>query len=104
MKSIQTLTLIMLLASVTPALRAEGNKLDVQPADTVHSVLEHQVGQVVELRLKAGDKIGGKVEKVSTKLLQLSQLLQEHLRAVQRTPNLLKQLWRGSGLSLPQRT
>ena len=34
----------------------------------------------------------------------LDQVLQEHLRAVQRTPNLLKQLWRGSGLSLPQRT
>ena len=66
---------LLLLTAMIPTSRAEPAKLDLQPADTVQTLLERQVGQVVELRLKAGgDKIGGKVEKVGTKLLYLSQL------------------------------
>ena len=34
----------------------------------------------------------------------LDTVLQSHLRALQRTPNLLKQLWRGSELPFPQST
>ncbi len=74
MHLIRPLILVLLLSSLHPSLRAEGNKLDFQPADTVQTVLERQVGQTVELRLKAGEKIGGKVEKVGAKLVQLSQL------------------------------
>ena len=49
-------------------------KLELQPADTVRAVLERQVGQVVDLRMKSGEKIGGKVEKVGDKLVLLTQL------------------------------
>ena len=48
--------------------------LDLKPDDTMRSVLERQVGQTVDLRMKSGEKIGGKVEKVTDKLAHLSQL------------------------------
>lgn len=49
-------------------------KIDLQEADTMQSILERNIGQVVDLRLKSGEKIGGKVEKVTEKLAHLSQL------------------------------
>ncbi len=50
------------------------SKLAFQPADVPRTVLERQVGQVVELRLKSGEKLGGKVEKVGEQMVHLSQL------------------------------
>ena len=40
----------------------------------MQSVLKQQVGQVVDLRLESGEKLGGKVEKITDKLVLLSQL------------------------------
>ena len=54
-------------------LFAQG-KIDLQTSDTIIGILQKNVGQVVELRMKSGEKIGGKVEKVGDKLVQLSQL------------------------------
>jgi len=54
-------------------LFAQG-KIDLQPSDTILGILQKNVGQVVELRMKSGEKIGGKVEKVGDKLVHLSQL------------------------------
>jgi hypothetical protein len=64
------LTMITLAASSVFAQ----SKLDLQASDTVRSILEHQVGKPVELRMKSGEKIGGKLEKVTDKLIHLSQL------------------------------
>jgi hypothetical protein len=50
------------------------NKIDLQPSDTIISILQRNTGQIVELRMKSGEKIGGKVEKVGDKLVHLSQL------------------------------
>lgn len=50
------------------------SKLALQPNDTIHSVLAEQVGKPVELRMKSGEKISGKLEKVTDKLVHLSQL------------------------------
>jgi hypothetical protein len=50
------------------------SKIDLQPSDTIISILQRNVGQMVELRMKSGEKIGGKVEKVGDKLIHLSQL------------------------------
>jgi hypothetical protein len=50
------------------------NKIDLQTSDTILSILQKNAGQMVELRMKSGDKIGGKVEKVGDKLVHLSQL------------------------------
>ena len=49
-------------------------KIDLQPSDTVLSILQKNIGLTVELRMKSGEKIGGKVEKVGDKLVHISQL------------------------------
>ena len=50
------------------------SKIDLQDSDTILSVLQKNIGQTVELRMKSGEKMGGKVEKVGDKLVHLSQL------------------------------
>ena len=54
-------------------LFAQG-KIDLQTSDTILGILQKNVGQMVELRMKSGEKIAGKVEKVGDKLVHLSQL------------------------------
>src|SRR3954462_8070327 len=54
-------------------LIAQG-KIDLQTGDTILGILQKNVGQVVELRMKSGEKIAGKIEKVGDKLVHLSQL------------------------------
>ena len=49
-------------------------KIDLQTSDTILSILEKNTGQTVELRMKSGEKLGGKVDKVGDKLVHLSQL------------------------------
>ena len=49
-------------------------KIDLQTSDTILGVLQKNVGQVVELRMKSGEKIAGKLEKVGDKLVHLSAL------------------------------
>jgi hypothetical protein len=72
MKSL-SLLIAVALAFVCSDLFAQ-SKIDLQPSDTIISILQRNVGQVVELRMKSGEKIGGKVEKVGDKLVHLSQL------------------------------
>ncbi|MBA3544141.1 MAG: hypothetical protein H0T83_06855 [Chthoniobacterales bacterium] len=62
-----------LITLATPGLFAQSS-LNLQANDTVHSVLARQVGKPVELRMKSGEKISGKLEKVTDKLAHLSQL------------------------------
>jgi hypothetical protein len=50
------------------------SKVDLQESDTILTILQKNTGQTVELRMKSGEKIGGKVEKVGDKLVHLSQL------------------------------
>ena len=54
-------------------LFAQG-KIDLQTSETILGLLQKNVGQVVELRMKSGEKIAGKIEKVGDKLVHLSQL------------------------------
>lgn len=49
-------------------------KIDLKAGDTLQSVLAQEVGSSVELRLKSGEKIAGKVEKVTNKLVHIAQL------------------------------
>ncbi|HEY3661721.1 MAG TPA: hypothetical protein VGL24_01045 [Chthoniobacterales bacterium] len=67
------LSFLTIVALAVPGAFAQ-SKLDLQPNDTLRSVLEHQVGKPVELRMKSGEKMGGKLEKVTDKLVHLSQL------------------------------
>jgi hypothetical protein len=50
------------------------NTIDLQPNDTIQSVLQRQIGQPVELRMKSGEKLGGKLEKLNDKMVHLTQL------------------------------
>lgn len=68
------LTALLLAALLSSFTLASAQGLDVQPNDTMQSVLQHEVGQSVELRMRSGEKIGGKLEKVNVKIAHLTQL------------------------------
>ena len=63
---------LLLLASV--AVRLEQSKLELQPGDTIPAILRRQVGQSVELRLRSGEKLVGKLQKQNDELVHLSAL------------------------------
>lgn len=65
-----SLVIVFLLA--TSAL-AENN-IELQPNDTIQSVLQRQIGQPVEFRMKSGEKLGRKLEKLNEKVAHLTQL------------------------------
>jgi len=50
------------------------DKIDLQPNATVLSILQSSTGKTVELRLQAGEKMGGKVEQVTDNVVHLSHL------------------------------
>lgn len=67
--------LLPVMIIVTVCVTALGQaKVELQATDTMRTVLERQVGQVVDLRLESGEKMGGKIEKVTDKLVHLSAL------------------------------
>ena len=68
-----SLLIAFILALACCDLLAQGT-IDLQTGDTILGILQKNVGQVVELRMKSGEKIGGKIEKVGDKLVHLSQL------------------------------
>ena len=49
-------------------------KPDAPSTDTIISILQKNVGQNIELHLRSGEKIAGKVDKVGNTLIHLSQL------------------------------
>lgn len=63
---------LLLLASVT--VRLEQSKVELQPSDTIPAILGRQVGKSVELRLKSGEKLVGKLQKQNEELVHLSAL------------------------------
>ena len=67
------LVFLAMIAVVNPNAIAQ-TSLDLQANDTIRTVLERQVGKPVELRLKSGEKIAGKLAKVTDRLAHLSQL------------------------------
>ena len=67
-------TLRLLVLAITLTATAFADKLAFDPADTVASILKKQTGPKVELRIKSGEKLGGKVEAVGEKAVHLSAL------------------------------
>ncbi|MEY2550052.1 MAG: hypothetical protein QOG12_196 [Verrucomicrobiota bacterium] len=68
-----SLLIVFLVALASSNLFAQG-KIDLQTSDTILGILQKNLGQVVELRMKSGEKIAGKLEKVGDKLVHLSAL------------------------------
>lgn len=69
----KTLRILALMTTLAAAAVAD-SKVSFEPADTAASVLKRQVGQSVELRLKSGDKLAGKVAAVGDKAVHISAL------------------------------
>ncbi len=69
---------------VTLSVTALANpNIAFEPTDTIASVLKRQIGERVELRLKSGEKLDGKVTAVGEKAAQISALTgQEFFDAV----------------------
>ena len=65
----------LILAAMFAATTAfAGPGLGFTETDTVKTVVERQAGQQVELRLKSGEKISGKVAKVGEKSIHLVEI------------------------------
>ena len=67
----------LLIAFILPFVCSDlfaQTKIELQPSDTILSILQKNAGQTVELRMTSGEKIGGKVERVGDKLVHLSRL------------------------------
>jgi hypothetical protein len=69
MKTLQLLTLL-----VAMALSAQANTLAPAKESTQGTLLQTQVGKQVELRLKSGEKISGKVAFVGDSVVHLTAL------------------------------
>jgi hypothetical protein len=67
------LPVLFLCLGLITNLFAEGS-VELQSNDTMQTVLQRQVGQPVELRMKSGEKVGGKLEKLNEKVVHLTQL------------------------------
>ena len=74
----KTLKILALTAALTVSALADG-KVDFKPDDTAASLLKRQTGQRVEVRLKSGEKLSGKVEAVGEKAVHLSALTGQEL-------------------------
>jgi hypothetical protein len=64
--------LILTLSILTMTTALAQTPLGFQSGDEISNVLRRQSGQKVDLRLKSGEKIGGKVESVGLKLVHLT--------------------------------
>jgi hypothetical protein len=79
MKAILSLAAVLMLTSASFA----DSKVGFDPGDTVASVLKRQTGQRVELRMRSGEKITGKVEAIGATAVHISALAgQEFFDAV----------------------
>lgn len=70
MKTLAILALMTTLAASAVA----ADKIGFTPSDTPATVLKRNEGQKVELRLKSGEKISGKVAAVGEKAVHVSEL------------------------------
>ena len=66
--------LIIVIAMLTCSSLLAQEKAALQPNVTVLSVLQGAVGKTVELHLRSGEKMGGKVSQVSGDTVHLSAL------------------------------
>ena len=83
------LLIVLILTLATGLVFGEYPKIDMKPADTIGTLLMQQVGQKVELHLKSGEKLSGKLESASQNTAHLSSLSgQEFFDAVISVPDI----------------
>src|SRR3954470_18022048 len=65
---------VALFTALACATLPAQTKIELQTGDTIPAILQRSAGQAVELRMKSGEKIGGKIDKASDKLVYLPQV------------------------------
>jgi len=68
------LLLVVILAAVTCSSLFAQEKAALQPNATVVSLLQSSAGKSVELHLRSGEKMGGKIAQVTDNIVHLSNL------------------------------
>jgi hypothetical protein len=68
------LALIFSLGLVRTATAGEEPTVDLNSPDAIKSVLEHQVGKRVKVKLESGQDLDGKVAKIGSHAVQLAEL------------------------------
>jgi hypothetical protein len=66
--------LIIVIATLTCSSLLAQEKAALQPNATVISILQGNAGKTVELHLRSGEKMGGKVSQVTDNIVHLSSL------------------------------
>jgi hypothetical protein len=74
MKRYSLLFGIIVVAALTCSSSLAQEKTSIQPNATVLSILQGNAGKTVELHLRSGEKIGGKVGQVTDNMVYLSHL------------------------------
>jgi hypothetical protein len=74
MKRYSILLGIIIVAALTCSSLLAQEKATLQPNATVLGVLQGSAGKTVELHLRSGEKIGGKVGQVTDNIIYLSHL------------------------------
>jgi hypothetical protein len=69
-----TLLLGIIIAAITCSSLQAQEKAALQPNVTVLSILQGNAGKTVELHLRSGEKVGGKVGQVTDNIVYLSHL------------------------------
>ena len=72
--AMKTIVVCLTIIALFGPVAVVQSPLELQPNDNLHAVLERQVGKPVELRLKSGEKIAGKLQKVTGTLAHVAQL------------------------------
>jgi len=68
------LLFVVILATVTCSSLLAQEKAALQPNATVVSLLQGSAGKSVELHLRSGEKMGGKIAQVTDNIVHLSNL------------------------------
>jgi len=73
---LHALAIVSWLSLTGVAASADAGKaaFQVRSSDTIRSVLEHQTGKPVKLKLKSGQELGGTVARFGAGVVQLSQV------------------------------
>jgi len=74
MKRYSLLLGIIIVAALTCSSLLAQEKAAIQPNATVLSIIQGTAGKTVELHLRSGEKIGGKVGQVTDNIVYLSHL------------------------------
>jgi hypothetical protein len=69
-----SLLLVFIIAAVTCYSTLAQEKAALQPNATIVGILQSSAGKIVELHLRSGEKMGGKVAQITDNIVHISNL------------------------------